>query len=475
MKLLARLMLVLFGMHATLAFAGVFADLNSSGEVDAVDVQLVINAALDIPVAFPTDLNTSGATDAVDVQLVINAALDIVPASVNRPFPQHVTYAAGSLIVNSRSQAQLDDDVRAAYDRWKTNYLAQAGVDSNNRPRYRVKFSTAADAPTVSEGQGYGMIIVAHMAGHDTNARTIFDGLWQFVVDHRSENDPRLPDWWVNGDESADTKGDTSAFDGDADVAYALLLADAQWGSTGNVHYRNEALTMLQGILASEIGPDSRLPLLGDWVDPAGDDINQYVTRASDFLIGHFRAYERASGNAVWLQVVSACQAATTLIQTDHSATTGLLPDFLAPTSAIDHTLRPAPPNILEAPTDGMYSYNAGRVPWRIGTDWLLNGNASSRAQAQKISIWVQGATGGDPLEIKPGYQLNGTPIPPADYFTTFFAAPLGIAAMCTPGQLTWLNAVYEAVYTREEGYYEDSVTLLSMLVMTGNFWDPTQ
>ena len=59
-------------------------------------------------------------------------------------------------------------------------------------------------------------------------------------------------------------------------------------------------------------------------------------------------------------------------------------------------------------------------------------------------------------------------------YFSTFFAAPLGVAAMTVPGQQTWLNALYDAVYATHAGYYEDSVTLLCLLVMTGNYWDPT-
>jgi hypothetical protein len=59
--------------------AGVFADVDGSGDVDAVDVQTVINAALGLTVAFETDLDFSGDTDAVDVQLVINAALGVAP------------------------------------------------------------------------------------------------------------------------------------------------------------------------------------------------------------------------------------------------------------------------------------------------------------------------------------------------------------------------------------------------------------
>jgi hypothetical protein len=51
------------------------ADINNDGTVDAVDIQLVINAALGLSVAQNTDINGDNTTDAVDVQLVINAAL----------------------------------------------------------------------------------------------------------------------------------------------------------------------------------------------------------------------------------------------------------------------------------------------------------------------------------------------------------------------------------------------------------------
>ena len=399
----------------------------------------------------------------------------VTPAPALRPFPQHVTYAAGSLTVSNRSQTLLDSDVRIAYDRWKGHYVAAATDGAGGRARYRIKFSRAADSPTVSEGQGYGMLIVALLAGHDPDAQDTFDGLLRFSFDHRSTVDTRLTDFFVNADESPDDNGDDTAFDGDADIAYALLLADKQWGSDGDIDYRAEALTVLQGQLESVVGPDSRLPMLGDFADPNGPAVNQYTPRSSDFMPGHFRAYARATGDTAWNDVTQATQDAITSVQTNHSPVTGLLPDFLVPESGTDHTLKPAPPDFTEGPNDGNYSFNAGRDPWRIGTDWLLNGSGVSRAQAQKISLWIAGSAGGDPMAIKPGYLLDGTPIPPGDFFTSFFAAPMGVAAMCTPGQQAWLDAVYGAVRNSDEDYYEDSVTLLCMLVMSNNFWDPTQ
>ena len=41
------------------------------------------------------------------------------------------------------------------------------------------------------------------------------------------------------------TGGDDSAFDGDADIAYGLLLAHAQWGSDGSVNYAADASTVI--------------------------------------------------------------------------------------------------------------------------------------------------------------------------------------------------------------------------------------
>ena len=55
------------------------ADINQDGVVNAVDVQLVINAALSIAInpAYSADVDNNGSVNAIDVQIVINAALGI--------------------------------------------------------------------------------------------------------------------------------------------------------------------------------------------------------------------------------------------------------------------------------------------------------------------------------------------------------------------------------------------------------------
>lgn len=389
---------------------------------------------------------------------------------VARPFPQHVRLAPGSILPDRRTRQQMDDDVRAFYEVWKATYLLEAGLSSDGHPLYRVAF--AGDEPgsdtTVSEGQGYGMLIVPLMAGYDPDAQMIFDGLWAFSRLHPSEVDARLMDWNVPDTEL----GNDSAFDGDADMAYGLLLADTQWGSDGRLDYMAEAQTLIGGMLESTIGPESHLPMLGDWIDPTGEDYSQYTPRSSDFMLVNFRAFGKATGDPVWSDVVRQSQAVMAAIQEAHSPATGLMPDFIIITGE-DHLPEPSPPFFLEGPNDGHYSYNAGRVPWRVGADVLLHNDAASRAIVQRISTWAESVTGGDPAELRAGYDLDGNPVAGSDYFTTFFAAPLGVAAMTDPGQQDWLNAIYDTVHAQHEDYYEDSVTLLCLLVMSGNAWSP--
>lgn len=388
--------------------------------------------------------------------------------TISYPFPQHIQYAQGIILPSHRSQNQLDDDIRAFYDYWKQMYLINVEKTADGLPVYRVAFGKELPnrGRTVSEGQGYGMMITAFMAGHDPDAQVIFDGLWRFARKYPSHTDARLMAWSIP--ESA--SGNDSAFDGDADMAYGLLLADAQWGSLGSINYKAEAYTMIDAIRESVIGPESRLPMLGDWTEPNGQHYSQYTVRGSDCMLVNFRAFAKATGNPIWLEVIARSQSVVGFIQENHSTETGLIPDFII-LRGESHSPEPSPANFLESPNDGNYYYNAGRVPWRVGEDAVLNNDAASCTLAKKISRWAELVTGGIPQRFCAGYDLKGNPLPDSNRFTSFFVAPLGVAAMSNPAQQDWLNAIYDAIRTRHENYYEDSVSLFCLLTMSGNAW----
>ena len=71
-----RVPIVTVGVDGKACF-GPPGDIDGTGVVDAVDIQLVINKALGLDVEWNCDINCSGSVDAVDIQLVINAALGI--------------------------------------------------------------------------------------------------------------------------------------------------------------------------------------------------------------------------------------------------------------------------------------------------------------------------------------------------------------------------------------------------------------
>lgn len=329
-----------------------------------------------------------------------------------------------------------------AYRDWKRTYLIDAGDQT-----LRVAFGKSGPrrAQTVSEGQGYGMLITVAMG-----SRRQFNALWRFAKAHPSTIDPRLMDWKVPESHA----GNDSAFDGDADMAYALILAHQRWGAK---RYLRDARAVISGLAESAVGPESRLPLLGDWVLRSGSGYTQWQFRSSDCMPANFAAFAAVADRRLWRQVTRACVGA---LSTQSAATgTGLVSDFLLTRPVV----APAPPHFIEAPTDGQYNYNAGRVPWRLAL-----GGPKARAVAQQISQWARSTTGGDPLRLRAGYRLNGRPAPNSDYFTTFFAAPLAVAASTDPDQRAWERALVRAVDDRREDYYEDSVTLLCLLALQG-------
>lgn len=392
-------------------------------------------------------------------------------AGVQQPFPQHVAYTPGTIKPNHVRQTQLDSVVTAFYAAWKTQYLKTGDSEGCQPGRYYVRFSPDGPIIAVSEGQGYGMIITALMAGYDSNAKTYFDGLYWYYKDHPSQNHPALMAWKQVTGCVTPTDENGSATDGDMDIAYALLLADVQWGSAGAINYRQEALNVIQAIMAQEINPSTWSILLGDWVEPA-EPAYYYGTRTSDFMFNHLRAYQTASGDAHWDQVLTTTYNLIHAMQTTYSPNTGLLPDFI---QNLNSTPQPAAPSYLEGPYDGHYDYNACRDPWRIGVEYLLSADLRAKAAADAINIWIRNKTGNNPANIHAGYYLNGTDLPDNDYTTMAFVAPLGVGAMVDSSNQAWLNSVWNLVVSQPlEGYYEDTLKLLAMLVMSGNWWSPS-
>ncbi|WP_394539848.1 glycosyl hydrolase family 8 [Lysobacter enzymogenes] len=382
-------------------------------------------------------------------------------AAPNYPFASHrQAYVAGTLSP-SVGRAAADQSTASFYRTWKQRYLV-AGCKAGE---YRVKASTS-DAYVVSEGQGYGMLITVMMAGNDPDAQALFDGLHRYNRGHPSNQNPALLAW-AQDVNCKNVSGADSATDGDLDIAYALLLADLQWGSAGSINYLAEARKVIAAIRSSNVNANTKLVTLGDWV--SSSEPNYYnATRSSDWMLGHFRGFASKLGDSYWTGVLDAHQNLIVKMQGSYAPNTGLLPDFIVNTNT---TAKPAPANFLEADTDGWYSWNAGRVPWRIGIDAAVSGDSRSRNAARKLSQWVKVKAGNNANNIRSGYKLDGTVT--ENYNSTFFTAPFAVAATVDTDQ-AWLDKLWTYLANGSTSdYYGDSVKLLSMLAVSNNWLKP--
>jgi len=372
-------------------------------------------------------------------------------AAVNRPFPQNGNFPFYGLRPTNYTQAQLNSAVTNYYFYWKSNYLAPSTRVPGD---FKVNFD--GTGKTVSEAMGYGMLITVYMAGADPAAKTCFDGLNRFRKWYPSDINPALMCWQIPASE-ADT-ADDCATDGDLDMALALLLAYHQWGET---NYLTEATNLINAIGTYLVRGDFSLRL-GDWNSSSGQ------TRLSDFMPAHCRSFYLATGNALWTNAEAKCYSILEQLQTNSAPATGLFPDFSVVTNNV---WMPAAPNFLESPHDGEFYYNSCRTPWRIGWAASLNNDDRPRRILSRFMSWTVSHHAA-PGNFRAGYKLDRSSFTGNNYDTACFISPTGVAAMTTTNQ-AWLNATFTYAKNKQESYYEDSVSLLCMLVMSGNAWLP--
>ncbi|WP_189031260.1 glycosyl hydrolase family 8 [Paenibacillus albidus] len=393
--------------------------------------------------------------------MLLCLALIVLPAgsafaAVNKPFPQHTTYTSGSIKPNHVTQATMDNSVKTKWNAWKAAYLKPAGTG-----KYYVKYNSAGE--TVSEAHGYGMLSTVLMAGYEANAQTYFDGLYSYYTAHPSANNPYLMAWKQNSS-FQNVEGDNSATDGDMDIAFSLLLAHKQWGSSGSVNYLQAAQNIINAIMEDDINQTQWTLRLGDWATSGSYNT---ATRPSDFMLNHLKAFRSATGDARWDNVVNKTYTIINSLYNGYSSSTGLLPDFVIYSGG---AYKPAPADFLEDPNDGHYNYNSCRTPWRITTDYLLTGDNRALSQLNQLNSWIAAKAGNSPGNIKDGYKLNGTLF--GSYNSGAFYAPFGVSAMTSSSNQSWLNSLWShTASSPQEDYYEDSIKLFSMIVMSGNWW----
>jgi endo-1,4-beta-D-glucanase Y len=400
-------------------------------------------------------------------------------SGIAHPFGGHgFAYAAGS-IRPTGDRAALDDAASAFYQKWKAIYVDAKGCSEGTHIVFH-HFLHGREV-TVSEAMGYGMVILVMMAGCDAEAHAVFDSMHAFIVAHTNANG--LLSWKQVAGSPGGPCGDDatdSATDGDLDVAFSYVAADRQWGSGGSVNYLAEAEKWMAAIQAHETSP-AHVTRLGDLAE-------EDTTRPSDWMFDHFRAFAKL--DAIWSQTLDETYKVADHIQTKYSPKTGLIPDYvLNPGSADPSPAAPGTEVQESSFTDSEVAYNSCRVPWHLGTDFLVSGDARAKKASDAINNWIKVATAGDPNQIIDGYKLDGSPgsldpadfapDPPAHSVSLAFSAPLAVGAMTDAAHQAWLDALWNWVAVQhgevfpDDDYYGNTLKMLAMIILSGNWWAP--
>ena len=390
---------------------------------------------------------------------------------VNYPFPQ-----------NRQSKNCIypdgyrNEDVQAAYQKWKDDTVTTSGAGGFRRVQRLASDPALQMGSTVSEGIGYGMLIAVYM-----NDPSLFDDLWKYEQLHLGKCPPAgacpsmVPmDWYISAD-GATPLGTGGATDADEDMAFALAMADRQWGGQGTLAktYHQFAVDQITAVWVLEVYQSSLIKP-GTWGDSATVNISYFAPayyRVFKSVGGALPMGGGASWNPNWDATIDTTYTtiANSLNAANGNQSNGLVPAWCTSAGV------PNPTAIMTGnPTN--YQYDSCRTPFRIALDWCWNAEPRAQAYVAKTSNFFS-AIGA--RNIVDGYALDGAPQAQSPGgLSAAFIGPAGVGAMSSPAYQSFVDDAYGAVATRTllagGEYYEDSWTVLSLLMMSANFLNYT-
>jgi len=354
------------------------------------------------------------------------------------PFPQMKKPA----MCNLTSVAGASNQAKNAYSTWYSAFVTDSGAMGGLRVRRPTNSND-----TVSEGIGYGMLAAVYVGDRPT-----FDGLWKYAqAEADSYSGKVLMNWHIDASGSpipTNGKEPGSATDADEDMAWALLMANKQWGAQS---YLDDAADVINAIYNYAIGADGLLKPGDNW---GNGDIHTFPDY---FSPAYFRVFATVTNNNAWVKGILDRNYEVLMKVADAN---GLVPDQTTG-------------DYMTVPNMNTYSYDACRTPWRIGMDYCFNEEPKALAYLTKIGAFFGGKGAAN---IVDGYAV-GSGNPTGNTKNMAFIGPAGIAGMPTSLNLQTLldGAFMFGVSTTSNDYYKDSLRVITMLFMSGNFVDFTR
>ncbi|MCQ3931413.1 MAG: hypothetical protein DPW16_13230 [Chloroflexi bacterium] len=332
--------------------------------------------------------------------------------------------------------------VRASWEGYKQNYIFCGENCGNNMG---LVFDPNMGYQSVSEGIGYGMLMAVLM-NDPLTFNTIYDAAYQLMLD----SETGLLNWRI--DNTGTITGFGSATDAEEDIALALIFAEkrverSEWTQHPERAYGEYANRWIDAIYEYEVGDGRYLTPGDDW---AGE--GQEILNLSYFSPAWYRIFDDFQGTTRWQPVIT--YGYRTLYVTD-GARLGLAPDWSTSEGgpAYDYC------NATGRPLDGCkyeMTYDAIRVPWRIGLDCIWFGDSRACDWSKRSARFLNTLP---PDQFARMYDMNGVSV--VDYQNELMVA-------------MWLVAAHAAEDTALENRLGELLYGYAGSVLGSGYWSGT-
>lgn len=333
------------------------------------------------------------------------------------------------------------------YQDWRKNYI----VTENKRSAYVNTTPHTSKAVSLSEAQGYGMVITILANRRSWASHNQFKQLYNYYLKHReviNGKQTQLMSWRQVHTQSQIRTQKSSATDGDLLIARALLLANTEYP---NNNYDKQAKKLLNDILKYEYNSENKTLIVGNWATKSSKYYN--LLRTSDVMPDSFEDFYKFSGNKLWLNINNSML--NYLITLSQQHTSGLIPDFawINKKGAF-----PVKPNTIASKYDGDYWMNACRIPLMLAYN---KDNRSKKIVQKLLNFFTEKST------VTSGYTLNGKNL--NNYESASFSMPIFLATYANRNQgydKLFLSQQYVFFQQLSQtNYYDATLTTLAALV----------
>jgi len=350
-----------------------------------------------------------------------------------KAFPQNANVGTCAPASNA---AKFAAALAQSYARWTKNFVQDDHIVAPEQ-----------QGAITSEAMGYGMMIAAAMGD-----KTAFDKFHNYVVKNGGTGTGLMT--WKNG-------GMGSASDGDIDIAYALLMANVQWGG-----YKAASDEMSKAIFDKDLDTNK--------VVRGGSTFQSAPFNPSYFAPAAFRKFGGADFSGAITENYRLVNANVT------GATSGVPTDWADPSTG-----KPSGPGSAQVTSEitdgnnGAMGYDSARVPWRLGLDACLGGGNTTALKAIVDFFSAKYDSGASIDLMKAGwYKTTGQPHPMSKDLQGSYIGPIGAGAMAMGNTAMRDRAFRTMLDILESGdfnhtYFPSTVGLLTALMMSGNFPTP--